>query len=300
MLNTDAFEFFSMTNTNWEQILTDSRLISLPEVYLKLQQIISREDFSLAEITEVISVDPAVTARLLRMVNSAFFGLAARIETVSRAVNYLGAQQVHDLVLSTSIAQSFADMHNEAFDLHEFWRKSVYCAIAARELAVICNVLDSERLFVTGLLHDIGHLMMRRSLPELVIQAENLAEQQSITLSQAEKQVIGFDYAVVGAQLLKNWHLPDSLSDSIKYQLKPSRVEEYQLETAILNIAVTLTHGHFPSLDEAEFMVQVDRDALQISSINYQQISTADRLAQDNLNQVIELLFPQMSLQHAS
>lgn len=289
-----------MTNTNWERILTDSRLISLPEVYLKLQQIISRDDFSLVEITDVISVDPAVTARLLRMVNSAFFGLAARIETISRAVNYLGAQQVHDLVLSTSIAQSFSDMHNEAFDLHEFWRKSVYCAIAARELAVICNVLDSERLFVTGLLHDIGHLMMRRSLPELVLQAEAEAEQSWSALSQAEKQVIGFDYAVVGAQLLKNWHLPDSLSESIKYQLKPTRVEDYELETAILNVAVFLTHGQFSDLEENQFMAQVNRDAINLTGIDYENICSADRLTREKLNSVIELLFPQMSLQNAS
>ena len=70
-----------------------------------------------------------------------------------------------------AIAHSFSEMNDEVFSLHDFWHNSVYCAIAARELAVICNVLDSERLFVIGLLHDIGHLMMRHSLPELTRQA---------------------------------------------------------------------------------------------------------------------------------
>ena len=286
-------------NHNWDRLLAESRLITLPEVYLKLQQVVAGDDFSLQEVTDVISLDPAITARLLRMVNSAFFGLASRIETVSRAVNYLGAQQVHDLVLSTSIAQTFAEIHNDRFDLHEFWEDSVYCAIAARELAVLCNVLDSERLFVTGLLHDIGHLMMRHALPELVQQAEEEAERDGIALPAAEKRLIGFDYTVAGAQLLKNWHLPDSLTDSIRYQLQPTRAEHFQLETAILNIAVVMTRHRNTELTEDEFMDLIDRRAVEMTHVSMAQINAADRLSQGSLATVIELLFPQLGVANA-
>lgn len=283
-------------NSNWEQVLRDSQLITLPEVYIKLQQIIYNDDFSLSEITEVISYDPAITARLLRMVNSSFFGLASRIDTVSHAVNYLGAQQVHDLVLATSIAQSFNDMNNEAFNLHQFWHQSVYCAVAARELAVLCNVLDSERLFVTGLLHDIGHLMMRQSIPELTQQAENDAQQQNISLSKAEKNLIGFDFTAVGAQLLKNWNLPDSLTNSIKFQLLPTLVDDFQLETAILNIAGVMTHSFSSQLSEQDLMAMMNDDAIVMTNISYEHLIAVDRLTHDNLGTVINLLFPQLKV----
>lgn len=286
-------------NTNWEKVLSDSKLITLPEVYIKLQQIIYNDDFSLAEITEVIGFDPAVTARLLRMVNSSFFGLASRIDTVSHAVNYLGAQQVHDLVLATSIAQSFNEMNNEAFNLHQFWHQSVYCAVTARELAVLCNVLDSERLFVTGLLHDIGHLMMRQSIPDLTQQAELNAQEKNISLSRSEIDLIGFDYTSVGAQLLKNWNLPDSLTNSIKYQLEPARAEDFHLETAILNIAGVMTHSFSKQIPEQELLSLMDSEAVNITAINYEHLTAVDRMSHENLGTVINLLFPQLQVASA-
>ncbi len=282
--------------TNWEKVLSDSRLISLPEVYLKLQQLLADDDYSLNDIAQVIGFDPAITARLLRMVNSSFFGLAASIETVSRAINYLGAQQVHDLVLSTSIAQTFSDMNNPAFNLHRFWQKSIYCAIAARELAVLCNVLDSERLFVIGLLHDIGHLMMRQSIPELTQQSEELAVQKKLPLHLCERQHIGFDFSAIGAELLKNWNLPETLTETIKYQLEPERSENLLLETSILHIAAELARTFNEELLVDEALTQINSHAISVTDINIDQLMAADRKAQNNLNTVTRLLFPQLKV----
>ncbi len=283
-------------DTNWEKVIKDSQLISLPEVYIKLQQLISTDDYSLNEIAEVISFDPAVTARLLRMVNSSFFGLASKIDTIGHAINYLGAQQVHDLVLSTSIAQTFSDMDNPAFNLHLFWQKSIYCAIAARELAVLCNVLDSERLFVTGLLHNIGHLMMRQSIPELIQQAEEQALIQQIPLYKSEQLLLGFDFSMVGVELLKKWNLPESLTETIKLQLEPSNAENYQLETAILHIAAALAGSFNQDLLIDEIIPQIDQHALNITSSNINQLISVDHVVQENLGTVISLLFPQLQV----
>lgn len=283
-------------DTNWEKVLKDSQLITLPEVYIKLQQLIASDDYSLTEISEVISFDPSVTARLLRMVNSSFFGLAAKIDTISHAINYLGAQQVHDLVLSTSIAETFKDMDNPSFNLHLFWQKSIYCAVAARELAVLCNVLDSERLFVIGLLHNIGHLMMRQSIPELVQQAEEQALIKQIPLYKSEQQLLGFDFSAVGAELLKKWNLPESLTETIKYQLKPASAEQYQLEISILHIAAELAQSFNQDLLVDEIMSQVDRQALAITDVNRDQLISVDRIVQENLSSVIQLLFPQLQV----
>jgi len=128
-------------STVWESISQNVRLVSLPDVYLRLKAVLDDPNFNLADVTEVVGTDPALTASLLRIVNSAYFGLGAEIDTVSRAVGLLGMHEVHDLVLTASVAQSFEGMSNEIVDMHQFWRRSVDCAITARELASLCKSL---------------------------------------------------------------------------------------------------------------------------------------------------------------
>ena len=149
-----------------EQIARSTNaLITLPAVYLRARAALQDPNASLAEAADVIACDPAMTARLLRIANSAFFGFAAPVQTVARAVNLLGTEQVHDLLLATSVSSVFAGVSRELVDMEVFWRRGVLCGVAARLLAARCNVLDSERLFVEGLLHDIGHLVLYRQLP---------------------------------------------------------------------------------------------------------------------------------------
>lgn len=284
-------------DTIHQQVLSQSQLISLPEVYLKLQELINSDDFSMTEVADVISLDPAISARLLRMVNSSFFGLATQIDTLGHAINYLGVQQVHDLVLSTSIAQSFSEMNNEEFNLHKYWQQCVFSAIAARELAVLCNVLNSERLFVSGLLRDVGHLMMYQSIPELMTQASNKSEQEHIPLHLAEQQLFNFDYAQIGAELLENWNLPESLTLAIRFQLDPNQVTLYRLETAILHIAAILTETYAKDETAHEKVFnQIDPQVIELTQILPQQFEHTDILVRENLHKVMNLLFPQYKI----
>ena len=165
-------------STIWEQVTAGAKLISLPDIYLRLRSVLDDPDFSMSEVADVISRDPGMTARLLRLVNSAYFGLAAKIETVTRATSLLGTQQVHDLVLATSVADTFEGMSSEVMDMQRFWRRSIHCGILSRQLANKCNVLDSERLFVAGLLRDIGHLVMYQTIP---LQSQQAMEQSART-----------------------------------------------------------------------------------------------------------------------
>lgn len=281
--------------THWEKVISESKLISLPEVYLKLQQLLNSNNFSMAEIAEVIGYDPAITARLLRMVNSSFFGLAAKIETVTRAINYLGTQQVHDLVLTTSIAQSFSDIDNDAFNLHEYWQRSVFCAIAAREIAMHCNVLDSERLFVTGLLCDIGHLLMYQAIPEITRQARTEAHASQTPLHLVEQRLIGFDYALAGSVMLQHWNLPESLTDTIKYHLNPANATHYQLETVILHMANALADGFDQNIPVPMTLEHVNGSVVNITNLSVDDAVVIDRSSRKNLDMVYQLLFPQLN-----
>jgi len=218
-------------------IAANPHLPSLPAVFVRAKQRMDDPNSSLAAVGEVIAHDPALSARLLRLANSAFFGYAARVETVWRAVTLLGTQQVHDLLLATSVASAFTGLPGGLVDMNAFWRNSVRCAVAARLVAVRCNVLDSERLFVEGLLYDIGHLVIYQTQPELA--AEVLARARALDCdpSVVERALIGFDYAALGAELLAIWDLPESLVEAVRHHLEPWNAERFPLEAAIVHVA---------------------------------------------------------------
>ena len=127
--------------------------------------LINDPDASAAEIGDVISEDPALTARLLKIVNSAFYGFPSRIETVSRAITIVGTLELLDLILAASVVKAFSGIPSELVDMDQFWEHSLYTGVTARVLAGRHRAPDTERYFVAGLLHDIGALVLYRQLP---------------------------------------------------------------------------------------------------------------------------------------
>ena len=226
--------------TVWEQVTANAKLISLPEVYLRLKELLAQPDFSMADVALIIGQDPALTTRLLRLVNSSYFGLAAKIDTVFRAVSMLGTRQVHDLALATSVAHSFAGMPSGVIDMPTFWRRSVFCGFVSRGLAKEAGVEDGERLFVAGLLRDLGHLVMYQTVPEPCRQAMLDAERRETPLFLVERELIGIDYARVGGVLMRQWQLPTSLREATEFHIEPRRAMEFRLETYLVHLAALL------------------------------------------------------------
>ena len=146
----------------------------------------------------------------------------------------------HDLVLAVSVAHSFAGMSNDVMDMPRFWRRSVCCGIAAKELAALCNVLDSDRLFVGGLLRDIGHLLMYQYAAAKAVQAMELAAAQQAPLYKAERAVLGVDFARIGADLMRQWQLPQTLWEVTEYHIEPVKSEAFALSTCIVHIAAII------------------------------------------------------------
>lgn len=239
--------------TVWEQISDEISLVSLPDVYLRLKSVLDDPDSSMADLAEIVGNDPALAARVLRIVNSAYFGLAAEIDTIQRAVNLLGTQEIHDLVLAVSVAQSFSGMADETMDMNRYWRRSVMAAVCARELARLCNVLDADRLFVGGLLSDIGHLFIYQHAPDKAEQAVALAETQQVALFKAERAVLGIDYAQVGGELMRRWHLPQTLWEPTELHVEPDRSKTYALSTSVIHIAsvMAVANARGEALDTA-------------------------------------------------
>ncbi|MCP4387132.1 MAG: HDOD domain-containing protein [Gammaproteobacteria bacterium] len=279
---------------NWNKVTIEANLISLPDIYWRLKEILDTHDYSLQDISQLIVYDPGLTARMLRIVNSAYFGFAEKIDTVSHAVSILGVQQVQDLILTTSIADALGDYECEHLDVKQFWLHSVYRAIAARNLAGEFKLIDCERMFVAGLLSGIGHLIMYQSVPVLAQRAQRVADESGEPLYLAEQGVIGFDHARVAAMLMQNWNLSESHVAIIKNHLELDPEAGYFLEASIVHIAALIGNAFAENLPLDEVLVRADNRAWDATGLDTGHCEAIDVVVAEQLNGVVNMLFPKM------
>lgn len=267
-------------------------LFSLPDIYLRLKAVLDDPNSSIVDMIAVIRQDPAMTARLLRMVNSAFFGQAAKIDTVERAVNLLGTQQIHDLALSTTVTEVFANTSNRVISMEEYWHASVRCGVTSRLIAYQCNILDSERLFVAGLLQDIGHLIMYTAIPDKMTEILQQADDGSDNVASLERTQLGFDYSDVGAEMMHAWNFPDSLIEITAFQLEPHKARHYPLETSIVNIARNLEPVMAGSQPIEMAVKAMHPDVWHLTDISADTLSAICTESRQKTSQALDLLFP--------
>ncbi|HLP18077.1 MAG TPA: HDOD domain-containing protein [Bacteroidota bacterium] len=215
---------------------------SLPMMFVRITEAINNPRTSVNEISKIISEDPGLTARLLRVVNSAFYNFPTKIDTISRAVTIVGTQQLRDLALATSVIRLFKGIPRELVNMESFWRHSIACGAAARTFAAYRRESNIERFFVAGILHDLGRLVIFGKIPDQAREALAMAEEKNISLLQAERTVLGFDHALVGRALLQQWKLPNNLVDVVSYHHLPTNSVAFPNETAIIHIADIFAH----------------------------------------------------------
>lgn len=276
---------------NLQKEVTEAvRLISLPKVYLRLRTILDDPDYSMADVASVIGRDPALTMRLLRLVNSSLYGFPGKIETVSRAISLLGTHQVHDLVLATAVAQTFEGIPSTVVDVQKFWRRSVYCGVSARRLAFHFPGCDMERLFVAGLLHEIGHLIMYQAIPDLCQRAIEAAAKQYIQLFLAERSLLGFDYGDIGCEIMEQWSLPESLKEITRFHMEPWKSTGFPLETALVNLGVLLTREDSGEGIFNEHLLTVDSSVWTVTGLEPDACISLREKVEEEVLEVMSLL----------
>ncbi len=214
-----------------------SALVSLPDVCIRLTELLHSPAASARSLGEVVARDPSLTARLLRLVNSAFYGFVRRIDTVSRAITIIGDRELYNLVVAVSAVKSFSGVPSVLVNMDSFWRHSIYSGLIARLLGKRCGMLHPERLFVAGLLHDIGSLILYKQVPGLAKDLLMVAKGDERVLCNAEEQALGFGHAELGALLLARWMLPDALVGAVRYHHDPGAAGEQALEASLVHMA---------------------------------------------------------------
>lgn len=245
-----------------------AKLASLPEVCIRVNEMVDDPRSSAAEIAKVISRDTALTAQLLRMANSAFYNFPSQVNTISRAVIVVGERELRYLVLALSAVRAFSSIPVELINMASFWRHSVYCGVVARLVASHCHVLHSERLFVAGLLHDVGMLVMMNRAPDEEKIALERSEAGEFSLAEAESDLFGFNHADVGLALMQQWNLPAPLCETVACHHAVGKAEEARLDAAIVHIADVIANRAELPVDHDGPMPEFDKEAWEITGLS--------------------------------
>lgn len=210
---------------------------SLPMIYYKIDEVVSRQNTSMADIGKIVGQDPGLTVRLLRLVNSAFYNFPSKVETITQALVVIGTQQLRELVLATSIVNLFQGIPKDLVSMESFWRHSIACGLTARMIATYRHEANVERFLIAGMVHDIGRLIMYKKIGDLSRSALMRSRTCGAPLFWAEKEVIGFDHCQMGRMLLQSWNLPQSLEEAVAFHHHPSLAGCYPVEAAVVHIA---------------------------------------------------------------
>ena len=220
----------------------DVSIVSLPSVYYQFQEAMSDKNSSFAEIGEIIIYDSGLTTRLLKIVNSAYYGLPAKIEKVSHAIGWIGTDELSNLLLSTVVIDQFNSIPNSVINMESFWQHAIACGLIARKLASYNEVLDPEKFFVAGMLHDIGQIVLCTKLPELTLKILLEAQSQNQPLHVLEDHELGFNHAELGGRLLEKWNLSEFHIETTTFHHAPIFAPHYSMEASILHSADTLAN----------------------------------------------------------
>ena len=294
---------------------------AMPEIYFRVRKVIDDPATTVSAVAGGISTDPALTARVLRAVNSPLFGLSGKIETVMRAVTVLGTQTVHDLVLAASVTGAFTAAPNSTFtqksvtcathcrlhhrapklgmcrlnwrllsNMRQFWRMSLLTGLTARALSKECGLIDAERPFVEGLLSRVGMMIMAERIGSLIAAVARHAVSTGTARHASESAFIGCNYAQAGAELLRRWHLPDSITSAIERHPQPGRDDP--VDVPILHAAALIAARYETGPVSRQREVAIDADILSWLGLDGYAVQAAGESAIAELAATEEVMFP--------
>jgi len=212
--------------------------LAMPEVYQRIRLLMASQAAHIQSYTEVIEQDAMLADWLIQIAKSRYFGYSRPVSDLYQAINLLGLIQVQDLLLCNLCMRSYARFPESVLDIRQFWSCSIECGIAARSVAVEYRFPAGMRFFSLGLLHEIGHPLMFLKAPETLLRAIDECQAGVKPLDCLEKDHLGFDYAELGATVMKAWQLPEIYLQTARYHLQPQLAGvKFQMPAAIIGLA---------------------------------------------------------------
>jgi HD-like signal output (HDOD) protein len=287
----------SQASTNISQykrvIESIDNLPSLPAIISRLIKVVNSPESSADDAAELIEKDPALTSKMIRLANSAFYGIPRSISSVSSAVVILGFNTIRSLALSASVMKFFSGSQNKTINKDRFWKHSIVTAMAAKIIVrhfINIRMMDPESAFCSGILHDIGKLIFNEYMNSEYTDVCNYAVKNKVSLIDAETRLLGTNHAEIGKIISDKWSLPLDLEYTLVYHHNPGNADNLQELIATIHFANILAHHTGATIWEDEPIPKEwenYRQILQVSESDYTKIR---QTLEDSIEKSVEFL----------
>lgn len=260
-----------------EVIAKIDELPAIPALVMRALELIDDPRSHVNQLAEVLSSDQALTAKILRLANSAYYSFPRKIATITDAIVILGFSTLKSLIIAAS-TYNLLNREVEGYGLAqgELWKHSISCAMTARLLARRIRYRFPETAFVAGLLHDIGKVVLNTYMKKEFEEILKYVEEKQVPFMKAEKEIIGFDHAEIGAKVAEKWNFPEELVEAIRYHHEPEAVENKTKEANLVDIthlsdAIVLMMGFGLGVDGLMYPIEegaVERAGITMEDLN--------------------------------
>ncbi|PIQ98081.1 MAG: HD family phosphohydrolase [Nitrospinae bacterium CG11_big_fil_rev_8_21_14_0_20_56_8] len=263
--------------------------VSAPEVYQKLTRALEDPDSNYLDLGNIISADPGLSARLLKLVNSPFYGFTSHVSSITHAIDIVGTSQLVDLALATEIVDKFNDIPRDLVDMRSFWKHSIGCGILARGFAQKTGQLNPEKYYLAGLLHDIGSVLLYHQSPKMARLVLETSRTNNQLLCDSEKELLGFDHGEIGRALFEKWFLPEVFAEVAESHHHPERAVQHSFFVLIVHIADVICNEMGWGTGGEPQPPPLYKDALVNAGINPADVETIKKSCQSQFNAVVNI-----------
>jgi len=243
------------------------KLPEIPVIVFELNEVVNDPVASADDIAQVVKKSPSLAALLLRIVNSAFYGFPAQIDTITRAVAIIGTKEISSLAMGIVTIKMFKDIPRQVLDMQAFLQHSLACGIIARIMAARKNIPQTEQMFVSGLLHDLGRLMVYQYYPDLAKGLLNHCLSNQTPLYEVEGDFLGCQHTDLGRYLLRAWQLPPTLENNLYFHHNPSEAGD-QVSAGIVHLADLMVNALGIGTSGSHFVPCLDEDAWMLLDLS--------------------------------
>ncbi|MBI5058753.1 HDOD domain-containing protein [candidate division KSB1 bacterium] len=223
------------------RILSSGDLPTLPTIAIEVSRLATSPLTGMSDIVRIIRNDPPLTAKILRVANSAFYGMPRRIESLNMALVVLGMREINNLVTCISVLRAFPGRGEAGFDRNAFWEHSAGTGEIARVIASRLHLRLHGVEFTAGLLHDVGKIVLDQHFHSEFMESLRVASAEGLSTAEAERRVLGVDHAEIGAWLAEAWALPPAITECIRYHHQPTLSPDSRTLTAVVHMANLFT-----------------------------------------------------------
>lgn len=282
-----------MDDDLFELLQESDKIPTLPVMYIQIKELIDNPRSSITDIGNIIKKDSGLTVRLLRLANSTYYGLPSAIDSITRALVTIGTRELCDYILGTVILSLFKGIPEDLINMKSFWKHSIGCGLAAKIVATFRGYTNPERLFVAGLLHDVGRLFIFKNLVKKSRSLVMRCTSSSELMLDAEKAVLGFDHTDAARVLLKQWNLPANIQEIVTYHHHPMSAKMYPVDTSIIHVADIIVHSMQLGYNGERFVPSLNAQAWDILGLQPSMLSPIVDQMDRQFEEVLHSLYPE-------